>query len=284
MKPHKVKVAELVQCCPLQLGSLHKDLNGLSLYVHAKGDQYVSKAIAESGIWEAYETQLLVELLEPDSCFVDVGANIGYYTAIASRLLDKTGCVLAFEPEPRNFSVLHENCAKRTNVTCINAGLAATAGDALIYLSQDNWGDHQIYDAGLTRDSTRIALLKGDDFLAQQFSELKRVKRIDVLKIDTQGAEMKVLKGLEATIRASLPTINIIIEFWPFGLRKSGDHAHQVLDFLLSLNLPMAIIDHLEHGLIPCQEADLRPWIDDLDKDSSNEGFMNLLLGNTLLK
>ncbi len=267
---------------PLNIGHFHPVLNHLSLYVHEHGDAYVSKKIAEEGVWEAYETHLISQLLKSGATFVDVGANIGYYSVIASRLVGEQGQVFSFEPEAKNFSLLAENCRVHALDNCclINAGLAASQGEAQIHLSSDNFGDHQIYDAGLSRSQQTIQLVSGDSFFDQQ---KPKIDRMDVLKIDTQGAEMQVMSGLKQTLKNSLPDLNMIIEFWPFGLRQSGADAHDLLDFLISLELPMAIIDHINHGLIPCTEEDLRPWINDLDQDRTNEGFMNLLLGHTLL-
>ena len=98
-----------------------------------------------------------------------------------------------------------------------------------------------------------------------------------MLKVDTQGAESAVFKGLDRLLRQS-PAITMIVEFWPFGLKKAGSHGDDLLDHLLSFDLPMFIIDHIEHQLIPCQESDLRPWIKSLDEEPENEGFLNLLI------
>lgn len=250
----------------------------LMMYVHARGDQYVSRAIADTGEWEIYETQLIKNFLFEGASFVDVGANIGYYSVLASPIVGDSGRVVSFEPEQKNFQLLLKNSQLNgaKNIQPVNAGLATSDAQADIYLNQDNWGDHQIYDGGEGRIKNTITLMNGDRYLS---ADAHTPFVIDVLKIDTQGAELKVLKGLESSIRNSLPAIKIIIEFWPYGLRKAGDHAHQVLDFLLELQLPLAIIDHIGHKLIPCQESDLRPWIDDLDEDAENQGFMNILVG-----
>ncbi|NRB43002.1 MAG: FkbM family methyltransferase [Pseudomonadales bacterium] len=266
----------------LQLGHLHADLADLQMVVHGDGDKHVSAALQKTGIWEAYESELIQQLLFTGATFIDVGANIGYYSMLSSRLVGESGQVVAFEPEQRNFSLLQKNIAllQYGNVTAVNAGLADEDSEAEIYLSDDNFGDHQIYDGGKARQKQTIKLRAGSDYLAQLPAD---ISRIDVLKIDTQGAEMKVMTGLKDVIFNSLPDLNIIIEFWPYGLRQAQDHGNQLLDFLLSLNLPMAIIDHINHGLIPCQESDLRDWIAELDKDDQNEGFMNILLGHKLL-
>lgn len=268
--------------CALKLDAIDARLKDLKLFVHEAGDLHVSKAVADTGIWEAYETQLISQLLFEGACFVDVGANIGYYSVIASQLVGDSGQVFAFEPEAKNYSLLTKNCQSFAlpNTLPVNAGLANRDEASEIFLSTDNFGDHQIYDGGKQRSHQSIQLVKGDSFLNELSAP---IHRIDVLKIDTQGAEVKVIQGLKETLLRSAPALNIIIEFWPFGLKKAGDHGHQLLDLLLSLSLPMAIIDHINHGLIPCTEKDLRDWVDDLDAEPENEGFMNILLGHKLL-
>lgn len=246
----------------------------LSLYVHEQGDLVVSERIREAGIWEPYETHLIVKALQSATNFVDVGANIGYYSVIAASLLRGKGRVFSFEPEPANFSLLEKSIAanKFENVEAVSAGLSDEKKSSVLYLSADNYGDHQVYDRGEEREKKAISLLNGSDFLAA------KIASIDVLKIDTQGAEFGVIKGLAPLIEKS-PKIKMVVEFWPFGLKKAGHHAHHLLDLLLGFDLPMFIIDHIEHKLIPCKENDLRPWIDELDVDDKNEGFLNLYLG-----
>ena len=247
----------------------------LAMHVHEQGDQHVSKTLREQGIWEAYETQLIVAALQKAETLVDVGANIGYYSVVGGSLLQGRGQVFAFEPEPKNFALLQQNIALNSldNVHAVPCGLAAVSRDSKIYLSESNFGDHQIYDRGEARAACDIRLVRGDDFLAD------KIERIDVLKVDTQGAEYQVIAGLEQTLCNSLPNLTMIIEFWPFGLKKAGFHGHELLDLLLSFGLPMAIIDHIDHRLIPCVESDLRKWVDELDTQPENEGFLNLYFG-----
>ena len=248
----------------------------LYMGVHPDGDQHVSAQIREQGSWEAYESELFCKILSPGDCVIDVGANIGYYSVLAAAAVGDKGRVYAFEPDPTNFALLESNIALNgmNTVTAINAGLAATNSASALFLSETNWGDHQIYHRGEHRKSVPIDLIRGDDF----FND--KIARFDLLKIDTQGAEFKVLSGLEATLRASLPRVHIMIEFWPFGLKKAGDHGHALLDLLASLNLPFWTIDHVGHTLHACSESELREWVDALDANPHDEGFFNLLLGS----
>ena len=130
---------------PLNIPGLATNLR---LHVHGDHDRFVSRRIAEEGIWEPYETSLVMDLLHPGAVFVDVGANIGYFTVLAATTAGK---VFAFEPDPENFRLLEANLALNAlqrKVTAVPAALAEEDGEGQLYLSEDNLGDHQIYAAG----------------------------------------------------------------------------------------------------------------------------------------
>lgn len=247
----------------------------LSLFVHDSRDQHVSKAIAEQGVWEAYETQLIIERLRKDSVFVDVGANIGYYTLIAASLIGEQGRVFSFEPDPENFYLLQRNLQHNhfTAVDAVDAALADEDTLGKLYLNQDNFGDHQIYDDGSGRQSRSIRLLHGERYLAA------RVASINVLKVDTQGAEYHVIRGLLPLLKKSRDQLSMIVEFWPYGLRKAGASGQALVDLLVQLELPFQIIDHLGAALIDCSEKQLREWVDMVDNEPENQGFINILVG-----
>ena len=247
----------------------------LELWVHSEGDLHVSRSIAENGIWEVFETQLVLNYLKSGDCFVDVGANIGYYSVLAAEQVGRQGYVAAFEPEPKNFSLLQKNIAHNGYdfIDAQFAGLSNKNTAAKIFLNKTNYGDHQIYDAGEQREACDIQLLNGAEYLSSY------IQKIDFLKVDTQGAEFQVIEGLLPLLKKSLPTLKMIVEFWPYGLRKSGSSAHALLDILMPLTLPVHIIDHIEHKLIACTEQQLREWVDMVDANPDDQGFMNIFLG-----
>lgn len=270
--------------CQLDLAQLDIDSPGFvitpSLYVHDERDLHVSKSIRETGCWETYETRLVLQALPEDGVLIDVGANIGYYSVLAG-LKARQGHVYSFEPEPRNFALLQKNIRlnQLKNVSVHAAALSNKPGEGEIFLNPDNWGDHQIYASQTRRECCKIQLLTGDSVLAS-------LPTFNVLKVDTQGAEFQVLCGLKQLIKRSLldsgSDVSMVIEFWPKGLMRSGACADQLLDQLLGYELPMAIVDQQQQGLIPCQEYHLRDWIKEVDQDPENEGFLNLFLSQKL--
>ena len=99
--------------------------------------------------YEPFETSLLTAEVRPGMTIVDIGANIGYYTLLFSKLTGESGCVYAFEPEPKNFALLQQNLSRnnRTNVVAFNLAASDLTGESFLYLSSENHGDHQAYSS-----------------------------------------------------------------------------------------------------------------------------------------
>lgn len=246
----------------------------LKLFVHGDEDRFVSEQLRQKGIWEPYETALVLEFLEEGAVFVDVGANIGYFSIVAASRVGSRGKVLAFEPDPGNFALLKASCQLNgLKVQAVEAGLSTSDSSARLYLSEDNMGDHQIFQGEGERDSVAITLLNGADFLGQQLD------RLDLLKVDTQGSEFAVMEGLLPWLRA-LPVIpRIVIELTPYSLREAGASGRRLVELLAELEQDFWIIDHIAHQLVRVSVDELATWCDNVDDVPQDQGFMNILIG-----
>ena len=80
------------------------------------------------GQYEALETKIISGNLHPGGIFVDVGANIGYYTALAASLVGATGRVLAFEPDPECFQALVSTFSTEPNIRCMQMAVSDSVG------------------------------------------------------------------------------------------------------------------------------------------------------------
>jgi len=100
------------------------------IHTHLGGDRYISAETATAGAWEPLETELIRRLLPRYDLFLDVGANIGWYTLVAGLTLRARGTVHAFEPDPANFGLLETNVAanRRANVRLHQAAVADRCG------------------------------------------------------------------------------------------------------------------------------------------------------------
>tara|TARA_R110002110_G_scaffold3754_1_gene19496 strand:- start:16394 stop:17203 length:810 start_codon:yes stop_codon:yes gene_type:complete len=248
----------------------------LQLYVHDENDRVISRTLREQGVWEPYETTLVLTTLRAGGVFIDVGANLGYFSIVAASVVGPAGKVFAFEPDASNFALLQRNATHNNLQERIHAAQIALhdcAGEGRLYLSRDNSGDHQIHSSDERRDSVPVRLCHGSDYLEPL------VSRIDLLKIDTQGAEYAVVKGLLPLLLGLPEKPSVLIELTPLSLRQAGSSGRQLIALLEQLQRPFWIVDHIEHRLVACAPQALAQWCDNVDAVDGDAGFMNILVG-----
>jgi FkbM family methyltransferase len=194
--------------------------------VHRDGDAFISPYILRDGIWEPCETRALIRLLAADTDFLDIGANIGWYTVLASSILKGRGTVHAFEPDPRNFALLKENVATNeiTNARCYNAAVSNHSEGARLFLNRLNMGDHRLYDSNDGRNSISVPTISID-----AYDDVDR-RRPLIIKLDTQGREVSILRGMNKLLASHPAEIVMICEFWPYGLEQNGSTAKDLIE------------------------------------------------------
>jgi FkbM family methyltransferase len=197
-------------------------------------DPVVSGALA-LGVYEKPETRFFLKTVASGMTFLDVGANVGYYSALALARLGPAGRVIAFEPDPETFEYLQRTIAANgpDRTTALNKGLADAPGTLKLYRNSSNRGDNRFYANDLADNSVDVEVACADDVLAGL-----GIGKVDLIKIDVQGFEGKVLCGLERTIRNS-PPLTILSEFWPWGLREAGSDPFEVLKRLQGFGLQL---------------------------------------------
>lgn len=201
------------------------------------------------GSYEPFETSLLGAEIRPGMRIVDIGANIGYYTLLFSKLTGESGCVYAFEPDPQSFVLLQKNLARnsRTNVVALNQAASNRTGESFLYLSTENFGDHQTYPSDDNRRRVPISMTRLDDVVTAP---------VDLVKMDVQGFEFQALQGMEALIAAS-PHLTMFTEFWPKGLHRAGSDAAAFLRRLRSFDLEVFFINEYANRLEPADDTEL---------------------------
>ena len=211
--------------------------NGTRLSVDL-GDRTISRA-AMSDNWEPVETAFIQEHLPTGGVFVDIGANIGWFSIKAAEKVGPAGHVYAFEPRPDSCAALRRSVAENgfdQIVSVYNVALADQAGTLAIGWERDsdNPGGTWLIandrvDAMMsetTHAKHRVDAVRLDDAIDPP--------RIDMVKIDVEGAEFRALRGAEALLRRYRPIILTEISFSLLPL-CSDSTADAYLDWLLSL-------------------------------------------------
>jgi FkbM family methyltransferase len=236
-------------------------------------DNVITPSLFVHGCWEPYESQLMATLLRPGMTVIDVGAHVGYYSLLAARAVGSTGRVISFEPSPGNFDLLINNI--RLNglsriIQAENAALGDVSGELDLYLSSYNTGDHRIYstlsdddeifNAGALRQTVRVPIMTLDEYLGHQ-----DIAKVDMVKIDVQGAEMGVLCGMKQTLLRN-PALLLFTEFWPHGLRRCGTEPERLLNFLVDeIGLSLFQILGEEQRLVSIKPASFASQTRDVD-------------------
>lgn len=190
---------------------------------------------------------------------LDIGAHVGYYTRLASPLVGAKGQVIAFEPHPRNLQLLRRNTAQLPNVIVQAVALAEQTGTAELhdYLMMSASGslhfDERIRDVqraqmsdldvaprarGFQPQTYTVPTARADDLLTSA-----GVARVDLIKMDIEGAELSALRGMAAIIARSQP-LTLIMEYNPLGLKAFGHDPEAALQEVLALGFHrLAVIE-----------------------------------------
>lgn len=188
-----------------------------------------------AGSFEPNEFAFLDGVLRPGMTFIDVGANEGYFTLHAARRVGRGGRVVSVEPSSRERLQLERNVRRNRlrNVTIVPHALADAAGTARLQIAAKVHGGHNTFGAFAYDDAVAVASeevpLETLDALAGRLS----VGRVDVIKIDVEGAELKVLKGGRHLLATSRPIL--LIEANDAALRGQGASTAALLELLREL-------------------------------------------------
>ncbi len=190
--------------------------HSFNMLVDEINDRVIAPYILEHGIWEPMETQIVMRLLKSGQNVIDVGANIGYYTLLCASLVGSGGKVIGFEPEEDNYALLEANVRINgmDNIELENRALSDREKDALLYLSDTNKGDHRLAHVA-NRESRRVNCTTLDSRLAGSGLD------IHFLKSDTQGHELRILRGMQAVLRKNIDHLCCLLEFSPGLLQDS---------------------------------------------------------------
>lgn len=192
---------------------------------------FIGRSLLKNFDWEPDVWAAVESALPEHGVFVDVGANIGYASLMAAQRVGPRGRVIAVEPNPRVLPRLRENIAASgvTNVTVLPFASADVEASLTFFDGTDggNSGTSSLSadNAGPGRRALVVQARRLDDMLAEL-----DLSRLDVLKIDVEGAEPLVLKGAQATLRRFRP--RLVIEVIPWVLVGMGSSADELEQWL----------------------------------------------------
>jgi FkbM family methyltransferase len=161
------------------------------------------------GEFERYETKKFIHAINPGNVVMDLGANIGYYSLIASKYIGHEGHVFSFEASPKVYESLCKNCSLgNKNISHFNLAIADKEGKLKFNLPQN---PQEQGSGSLSTNNTGD--IEVESISIDQFVQTENITRLDFIKMDIEGAEVKAFLGMKETISKYKP--KMLFEFSP---------------------------------------------------------------------
>ena len=243
-------------------------LNGIRLYANSI-DRILALIFWKWSILEGFEAEYIIKKIEKNWAVIDIGANIGFYTVQFSKKVGKTGKVIAVEPAKNNIYLLKKTIRKNQlkNVFLISKAVSSNSEMGKLYVSDGHSGDHRIYNTTSNRKSISIKTITIDALT-------KNEERVDLIKMDIQGAEHFAIKGIQETLKR-FPNIIIVTEFSPQMLIESGGNPENFLDFFIDNDFLIKFFNEKRKQLLFATKKEL------LEKICINSKYVSLYLQRT---
>lgn len=202
---------------------------------------FLQKMIFCFQYYEHQYVKICKRLIPRGGIVMDVGANIGQYALLASKLAGSEGYVYAFEPGESLLLTLRRNIVLNAsnNIEVLPVAVGNDKGRYSYYppSSTDNQGTGSlIHDpTGKSRSTTpiQVNMVRLDDFC-----EERKINNVDFIKIDVEGFDLEVLKG-SRTILLNNPRVVVMVELADDNLKAMGIGANDIRQFMLDLKFQM---------------------------------------------
>jgi len=179
------------------------------------------------GRYEVTKHEAIKTFLKSGYTFIDIGVNKGDFSLLAAKLVGTKGKVIAIEPEPTNCKWITKSVEINgyKNVTLYEMALSNQDGEAQLYIGEKSgWHSLVTPKKYSNRGTINVKTKKLDSFLG----EISFTNPIDVIKIDVEGAELRVLQGATSTLSRNEKLV-ILIDIHP----QLGVNPNEVCDFLI---------------------------------------------------
>jgi FkbM family methyltransferase len=217
--------------CWLESYVVAETVFGSTLYVDAKDT--VGRFIYYFGVWEPNLTSWISERLKPGDTFIDVGANVGYFSVLASKLVGGTGKVVAIEAVPQIFCILSRNVKSNgiLNTRSINVAVWNEEKKFQFFTQKYNTpGSSTAFKEWATRWDLESQL----EVQAAPLTAILRREEMEtarLIKIDVEGAEWHVISGMESMLRSSRADLEVVVEVTPKMLEAEGTTCENLVNF-----------------------------------------------------
>jgi FkbM family methyltransferase len=211
------------------------------------------------GAFEPTQTNYFLKHIYANDVFFDVGAHVGYYSLLASKLVGDQGKVIAFEPSKENYQLLEKNIEVNNlrNIKIIKKAVSDKTGKTKFYLNTTSSGDNSLIKTKGTVQ-VQINTITLDEFIAK--SKLSP----NVIKVDVESAEDKVIAGMLSI----LDSRKLRLMFIEFG--EDVQKGKKIAKLLIKKGFSLKIIDEKSDKIVNFSQSELERFI-------TKFGFINVI-------
>jgi FkbM family methyltransferase len=228
-------------------------------------DLFIGAAIIRGDPYEAHVVREMQPLLKPGIVFFDIGANIGYFSLMAASMIGSEGKVISFEPNLDNCELLKLSIQTNQfeNIQLYPYAVADKEQHFLLQTFGSNGWVTPVHDQpknnGQPVDSQEPEAIPANSYLVKTVALddfLSHIDRVDVIKMDIEGAELSAFQGMRNIVRKCRPVI--FSEFAPAMIEQlSGVPPEMYLDTLQELSYDIYVIEHDRCSATPQSSADI---------------------------
>jgi len=196
-------------------------------------NKFTQKLMLKSnGFYESEVSDMMVRMLEPTDTFIDCGAHIGWFTIIGAELCKQ---VYSFEAEKANYECLvgNINLNGLKNVKAFNNAVGDECKEVELYVNLDNDGGHALWDVSHHPFNKKTKEQKTLQKLEMVTLDSCIDEPVKLIKIDTEGCELMVVKGAENLIKKYSPMI--ILEMNDSAFIEMGYTKSELIEYLEKL-------------------------------------------------
>jgi len=221
---------------------------------------------------EGYSADLVLQRCRDGGTFIDIGAHHGYFSLFVAT--QRRQCaVMAFEPGPANYQVLRMNLRLNNALKVKAFDSAVSDQDEIKNFSLRDFSSHgSFYDDHISTvlDTVKVKAVSLDNMLKTTPGAPT------VIKIDTEGHELRVLKGMAKLLTTS-EEVAVLMEFNPIIMRKANQRPLELLFLIASFGFDVYFVDDERRQTCRIEEDRFNHWEEFIDRGNFQRGYFNIL-------
>lgn len=252
-------------------GTVMVTVEGHKMFVDTH-DSGVAFRLLSLRTFEPKLTEVFKQMVTPGDVVVDIGANIGYFTLLASDLVGEQGKVYAFEPAPENFALLNKSLVANgaVNVHAVQKALSSSGGSGRLLLGEENWGSHRIVQTVTDGQSVEVEMISMDEFFDNGN------QKVDAIKIDAEGSEIRILRGASRVLKNN-PDLVLFSELNPKLLGTDGHSPNEYVRLLVDQGFVTYAVDDIGRRIDYLTFDQLEVLVEDLLHRPAGRDYVSLL-------